>query len=130
MIHVNMLAPMALTRDIASKMVSKGQGYIINIGDVEGAHTGPRHPAYAATKHGLRGFSLGCYEALREKGIKVCLIDPGNVASTKMQEETEKGAAGQGKIDVQDVAAAAMFCFQVSDNCCPCELELKAVRAG
>ena len=33
--------------------------------------------AYAATKHGLRGWSLSCYQNLREHNIKVVLINPG-----------------------------------------------------
>jgi len=37
----------------------------------------PRGCAYAATKHGLRGWSLSCYQNLREHNIKVVLINPG-----------------------------------------------------
>ena len=33
--------------------------------------------AYAASKHGLRGWSLSCYQNLREHNIKVVLINPG-----------------------------------------------------
>jgi NAD(P)-dependent dehydrogenase (short-subunit alcohol dehydrogenase family) len=52
-------------------MKEKGEGYIINITDVESSHTGPHHPAYAASKWALAGFSHACYEALRPYGIKV-----------------------------------------------------------
>ena len=34
-------------------------------------------PVYGAAKHGLRGWSLICHEALRKHGIKVTLINPG-----------------------------------------------------
>lgn len=40
----------------------QGEGIIINMADVEATHTGPRHPAYATSKHALRGFSKSCYE--------------------------------------------------------------------
>ena len=130
MMVVNVLAPMCLTRYLAPKMVDKGEGYIINIGDVEGCHTGPHHPAYAASKHGLRGFSLSCYEALREKNIKVCLVEPGNVGGTAMQEETSKGSEGQGMMTAEDVAEACMFPFRVSRNCVPAEIVLKAAQRG
>lgn len=119
---------MRLTRHFAPKMASKGEGWIINIGDVQGCHSGPRDAAYAATKHGLRGWSMSCYEHLRDQNVRVVLIEPGNVKGTTMQAETAMGEAGQGQIMPEDVAQAAMFCFHVSDNCVPEEIVLKAVR--
>ena len=126
-IHVNLNAPMVLTRHLAPKMVDKGHGWIINIGDVEGSHSGPHHAVYAASKAGLRGFSMSCYEALRDKGVHVTLIEPGNIKGTKMMEETGK-AAGQGAIDPDDVAQACLFAFRVSENCVPSEIVLKALK--
>lgn len=32
---------------------------------------------YATCKHGLRGWSLSCHEALRNHGVKVVVIEPG-----------------------------------------------------
>ncbi len=40
----------------------QGEGWIVNICDFEATHTGPHHPAYAATKYALRGFSKSSYE--------------------------------------------------------------------
>lgn len=125
---VNLMGPMRLTRHFAPKMVDKGDGFLINIGDVEGLHTGPRHPAYAASKHGLRGYSLSAYENLRDKGVKVCLVTAGNVHSTGMAEATDKTHAGQGEISPEDIAEACLFCFRVSGNCVPSEVVLKAVQ--
>jgi NADP-dependent 3-hydroxy acid dehydrogenase YdfG len=88
---------------------------------------GPHHPAYAATKAGLRGWSLACYEALRDKNIKVVLVSPGNIAGTEMQEQTGKGEQ-QGKILPEDVAEACLFAFRLSENCVPSEIVLKAVQ--
>jgi len=105
----------------------QGYGHIINIGDVEGSHSGPHHPAYAASKAGLRGWSNACYEALRDKGVHVTLIEPGNVEGTKMNQETDK-AGDQGAIQADDVAQACLFAFRVSKNCVPSEIMLKAVK--
>lgn len=127
-IAVNLKAPMRMMRHLAPKMVDKGHGCIINIGDVEGLHTGPRHPAYAASKHGLRGFSLSAYEALREKNVKVVLVSPGNVAGTGMMEAIEKAGGKQGAMAPEDVAEACLFPFRVSRNCVPSEIVLKAAQ--
>lgn len=127
-IHTNLNAPMVLTRHLAPKMVEKGRGYIINIGDVEGSHSGPHHAVYAASKAGLRGFSMSCYESLRDKGVHVTLIEPGNIKGTKMMEETEKASGHQGAIEPDDVAQACLFAFRVSENCVPSEIVLKALK--
>lgn len=127
-VKLNLNIPMRLTRMFAPKMCDKGDGYILNIGDVEGVHTGPRHPVYAASKHGLRGFSLSTYEALRSKGIHVVLVSPGNVQGTSMADSTSKHEGKQGFISPEDVAEACMFAFRVSNNCVPSEIVLKAIE--
>ena len=33
---------------------------------------------YGTAKHGLRGWSLSCHEALRKHGVKVVIIEPGD----------------------------------------------------
>lgn len=127
-IKINLNVPMRLTRLLAPKMCDKGDGYIINIGDVEGIHSGPKHPVYAASKHGLRGFTLSSYEALRGKGVHVVLVSPGNVAGTAMEAATDK-QGGQGSIRPEDVAEACLFAFRVSHNCVPSEIVLKAIES-
>jgi short-subunit dehydrogenase len=82
---------------------------------------------YAASKAGLRGFSMACYEALRDKGVHVTLIEPGNIKGTRMMEKTDK-AGGQGEMEPDDVAQACLFVFRVSENCVPSEIVLKALK--
>ena len=110
-------------------LVEKGDGYIINIGDVEGVHSGPHHAAYAASKAGLYGYTMACYENLRDSGVKVVHVAPGNVRGTHMAEATEK-EGGQGAIDPEDVAEACLFAFRLSKNAVPAQMEIKAVQAG
>lgn len=96
---------------------------------MEGVHTGPHHAVYAASKAGLYGFTMACYENLRDSGIKVVHIAPGNVSGTKMAEATKKGG-GQGAIDPEDVAEACLFAFRLSKNAVPAQMEIKAVQPG
>ncbi|KAL4429337.1 hypothetical protein ABPG77_005111 [Micractinium sp. CCAP 211/92] len=125
MFKVNVLAPMRLVRQLAPKMCDKGSGWIICIGDVESVHTGPSHPAYAASKYALRGFCKSTYEALRDKGVHVMNIAAGNVRGTAMAEKTAK-QGGQGAVDPQDIAEAVLLGLRVSPNCVPEEIVLKA----
>eukprot|EP00887_Chlorella_sp_A99_P007591 scaffold28.g7591.t1 len=100
MMKVNALAPMRLIRSVAPKMKEK---------------------------HALRAFSLSAYETLRGHNIKVVDIAPGNVAQTGMADKSDK-LGDQGSILPEDVAEAVLFCFQVSKNCVPEEIVLKAAR--
>jgi NAD(P)-dependent dehydrogenase (short-subunit alcohol dehydrogenase family) len=56
---VNVAAPMRIVRRLGPSMCDKGNGLIINIGDVEGEHSGPCHPAYAASAH--VSFCIVCF---------------------------------------------------------------------
>ena len=61
----------------ACLQVHKHAGNIINIGSKLGLERVAAVPVYSAAKHGLRGWSFNCHEALRTRGVKVTLINPG-----------------------------------------------------
>ncbi len=42
---------MRIVRRLGPAMCDNNSGVIMNIGDVEGEHSGPCHPAYAASAH-------------------------------------------------------------------------------
>ncbi len=58
---LNLLAPMHLTNLLAPAMKERSNGVIINICSVAGIEPMGMGAAYAASKHGLRGWSLSCY---------------------------------------------------------------------
>ena len=62
---------------LRSSQVRKGEGTIINMGSMSAVRPTPAQCVYSACKWGLRGWSLGCQEALRHHGVKVMLINPG-----------------------------------------------------
>lgn len=126
MMNLNLFAPMLLTRKISPGMVKKERGIIINIGSVAAIEGMKRGAAYAAAKHGLRGWSLSCYEKLRPYGIKVVLINPGYV-NTEMTSQI-KGVDFEKMIRPEDVAEAAMLAVRTSPMCCPTEITLRLTR--
>ncbi len=75
MTHTNLVAPMALTRDLLPALrVSKGR--IVNIGSVFGDIAYPFFAGYSATKFGLRGFSDAIRRELSGADIGVTYIAP------------------------------------------------------
>ena len=75
MTATNLLAPMALTRDLLPAL-RNARGRIVNIGSVFGDIGFPFFTGYSATKFGLRGFSEAIRRELSGSGITVTYIAP------------------------------------------------------
>lgn len=125
-LRLNVAAPMRLTRRLAPAMRQNERGTIINIGSVAAIEGMTDSGAYAATKHALRGWSLSCYQKLRDAGIKVMLINPAFV-DTKMTEGVE-GADRSRMLSPEDIAEAAMLAVRTSPACCPQEVTLRLTK--
>jgi short-subunit dehydrogenase len=75
MAATNLVAPMALTRDLLPAL-RRARGRIVNIGSVFGDIAYPFFAGYSATKFGLRGFSDAMRRELSGSGIGVTYIAP------------------------------------------------------
>eukprot|EP01071_Lankesteria_metandrocarpae_P009966 Lankesteria_metandrocarpae@DN5264_c0_g2_i5.p1 len=74
---VNVAAPLRLTRLLAPQMKEKRDGVIINMCSTAGLVGVESAAAYCASKFALRGWSMSCYETLRDHNVKVMAINPG-----------------------------------------------------
>lgn len=114
-VAVNLSAPMRLTRRLAPKMAENKWGVIINVSSVSGTVPTDVLACYAATKHGLNGWSHSCARELRPYNVKVVCIQPGWVAT-----EMARGAVDLNRaMTPDDVAEACMLTFRVSSRCYP-----------
>lgn len=75
MTNTNLVAPMALTRDLMPTLL-ESKGRIVNIGSVFGDIAYPFFASYSATKFGLRGFSDAIRREFSGQGIGVTYIAP------------------------------------------------------
>ncbi len=85
-IDLNLLAPMILTRSVLPGMVARDRGHIVNISSADGLLPLPFCEVYAATKHGLLGFtySLHLTFRLRKSSLGASAICPGVVGDVGM----------------------------------------------
>lgn len=88
MVRTNLLAPMALTREMLPALRA-ARGRIVNIGSVFGDIAYPFFAAYSATKFGLRGFSDAIRRELSGTGVGVTYVAP---RATRTAAEAEFGA--------------------------------------
>jgi NAD(P)-dependent dehydrogenase (short-subunit alcohol dehydrogenase family) len=93
-LEVNLVSVLIVTKAFVHLLGSdrslRGKpGRIINISSVGGQFGGPFLGAYAASKHGLEGFSESLRRELMLYGIDVIIIGPGSVA-TPIWDKAEK----------------------------------------
>ncbi len=81
MVDVNLRAPIVLCRIALPFLEEQSEGAIINVGSLAGRTPVPGSATYAATKAGLRAFTLGLAEEMRDTSIKIALVSPGPVST-------------------------------------------------
>ncbi len=90
MVDVNLRAPILLSRLALPYLRESGEGAIINVGSLAGRVVYPGAATYAATKAGLRSFSLGLADELRGTGIKIGLVSPGPISTAFIMDDMDK----------------------------------------
>ncbi|GAV21357.1 dehydrogenase/reductase SDR family member 7B [Mariprofundus micogutta] len=76
MMHVNLLAPMWLTRAFLPAMQQQNSGQLVNVGSIFGSIGFAYFTTYSASKFALRGFSEALRRELADTAIKVSYIAP------------------------------------------------------
>ncbi|MBA1201745.1 SDR family oxidoreductase [Pseudomonas capeferrum] len=83
LIEVNLVALTRLCHAIGNLMAVHGGGQILNVASLAGYAPGPGMATYAATKAYVLHFSEALREELKRTGIKVSVLCPGPVRSSK-----------------------------------------------
>jgi short-subunit dehydrogenase len=105
--QTNVMAPMALTRDLMSLLIAAKPSRVVNVGSIFGDIGYPEFTCYSAAKFALRGFSIALRREWKHKGIGVTYAAPratrtdaavafaGLIARTKMNLDTPEQVARQ-----------------------------------
>ena len=105
--RTNILAPMALTRDLLPLLIAAKPSRVVNVGSIFGDIGYPEFTCYSATKFALRGFSIALRREWKQKGIGVTYAAPratrtdaaaafaGLIAKTKMNMDPPEKVARQ-----------------------------------
>lgn len=77
MVHLNVLAPIALTHAVLPQMKQRRAGVIVNVSSIAAFQPLPYMATYAATKCFEYSHSAALYEECRGYGVKVIAVCPG-----------------------------------------------------
>jgi decaprenylphospho-beta-D-erythro-pentofuranosid-2-ulose 2-reductase len=80
--EINYTAAVSVGVLVGEKMRAQGSGRIIAMSSAAGERVRRSNFVYGSTKAGLDGFYLGLGEALREFGVRVLVIRPGQVRTS------------------------------------------------
>ncbi len=78
---VNFFGHVALTQALLPALIAGGNGRLVNVSSIGGRVAFPTYGAYAAAKFALEGFSDVLRREVGRLGVKVIVIEPGNVAT-------------------------------------------------
>ena len=116
MIEMNCSSLARITRLILPGMVERKAGHIINIGSTAGNYPYPGGHVYCAAKAFVKQFSLALRADLKETGIRVTNIEPGQVETqfslARFKGDADKAAAvyaNTENITADDIAEAVFW---------------------
>jgi len=108
-LHVNLRAPIVLSRALAPAMADRGGGHIVLMSSLSGKAAMAGGSLYSATKFGLRGFGLALREDWRDRGVGVSIVFPGFIREAGMFHDAgAKLPPGVGTRSPRDVAEATL----------------------
>jgi short-subunit dehydrogenase len=76
MVATNLDAPIQLCRLVVPGMLARGRGHIVNVASLAGKAPTPYNTVYAATKHGLIGFTYSLRAELHRTGVCASAVCP------------------------------------------------------
>lgn len=97
MVDLNLTAPFELSREASRHMIPRRSGKIINIASLFSFLGGQSSPAYAATKHGIVGFTRAYCDELGAHNVQCNAIAPGYFA-TPLTERTRADPAQNQRV--------------------------------
>lgn len=107
-INVNLRGVFLCTKLALPSMLERGSGCIINISSGSGVVGPPNRSAYAASKHGVMGFTKTLVAEYLKQGIRSHVILPDATAS-RMRSEGFPEEDPDTLIQAEDIADAAVF---------------------
>ena len=130
--QTNFTAPMSVGVLLGQHMKRQGHGTIIALSSVAGQRVRRSNFVYGASKAGIDGFYLQLGEALKDDGVQVTVVRPGQVR-TKMTDGLDEAPLTVNKEDVAEAAVDAALAGKpsvfVHKLFGPISLVLKAIPA-
>ncbi|KAF6162243.1 hypothetical protein GIB67_008372 [Kingdonia uniflora] len=91
---VNVVGTITLTKLLAPSMLTRGKGHFVVMSSAAGKTPAPGQAVYSASKYALNGYFHSLRSELYLKGIKVTVVCPGPIETSKNIGENSSGSTG------------------------------------
>lgn len=125
LVEVNLSAAMRVTRRLLPALLAGAPSTLVLLGSGAALQAYPHNPAYVASKHGLLGFARASFLDVRDRGVRVTVVNPGLVAAGA---GLLSGADPAALLQPADVAAAVLYAVSAPPHACVTELDLHPLR--
>jgi len=129
-IAINLTSAIACVRALLPNLRRSRAAKLIFIGSTSGLdNSGGREVAYAASKFGLRGVTHALRENLRDDGIAVTCLNPGNIGTITVANGVVSAAPHESRamIPPQDLVAIVKCVIGLSNASCVKEIDVMAM---
>ena len=122
MVDVNFNALYYVTRAVLPGMIERRRGHIVVIGSIAGRSAFVGGACYGATKHAVMGFSESLMLEVRDKGVKVSVVNPGSVATEFFRGDRDTS----WMLTAEDVSEAVAFVLDTPPRVLMHRIEVRA----
>ncbi|KAG6508855.1 hypothetical protein ZIOFF_034237 [Zingiber officinale] len=105
--NINVLGTITLTSLLAPYMLERGRGHFVVMSSAAGKCPAPGQAIYSASKHALNGYFHSLRSELYDKGIKVTVVCPGPIETSKSSNVSSSAEGGLKEIGAKRLDAAA-----------------------
>jgi short-subunit dehydrogenase len=127
-LHVNLLAPMLLTKHVLPGMVARGQGTVVNVSSIAGKTAFPYWSVYAASKFGLSALGEAVGEEQRSNGIRIINLHPGAV-DTPIWNGMDDDVNRQAMLAPDTVAQALVYALNQPEGAWVSDITIKPLHS-
>jgi 3-oxoacyl-[acyl-carrier protein] reductase len=121
----NLRGLFVVTSAVLPAMRRRREGTVVNVASLAGRNGFVGGAAYAASKHGVLGFSRSLLLEVRKEGIRVVTICPGSVDTEMLHEQPLLQANPQRILQPEDVADAILHAVRLPGRATVSELDVR-----
>lgn len=113
------------TRAVLPGMRRRGSGTIVNVASLAGRNGFAGGTAYAASKHGVLGFSRSLMLEVRKDGIRVVAVCPGSVDTGMLRDQPMLKSDPRRILRPEDVADTIVHAIRLPERAMVSELDIR-----
>ncbi len=127
-VTVNLVGTMLCAREAVSRMRAARSGTVVNLGSLCVRVKDNGASLYVATKLGVAGFTDSLRKEVAADGVRVVLLNPGQIASGMVTEtlaERRRMVEQEEMLTSEEVAEAIRWCVELPERVVVTEMEIR-----